>query len=329
MKPRERVFTALQLAEPDRVPLFEIWVENDIVPDLGFGDLQSTYVHLGLDSVHIPYKDPFGGADGPDEWGRIWKRGQYVDGAIHSDRDLLKYSPPLNHVRDFFDPAAVEQTQKRHPDHCFIFGSHIAPFTAGYMAMGLERFFIAMIEDSAFIRRLLDDRTEWCIAMFQEAERCGIDVAVLGEDAGTKSGPMISTDMWREFIFPLHCRIVSELRVPVIWHSDGDFSAFLPMAVEAGFVGIHSIEPDAGMDLARIKKEYGGELALIGNADTRFLFGSDLEAVRKEVDRCMEQGAPGGGYLFASCNSIFTGMNPAAVREMYRYALERGSYQGL
>lgn len=326
MKPRERVFVALDLKQPDRVPLFEIWVENSIVNALGFEDIQTTYVNLGLDCVYIPYKDPFGGADGPDEWGRVWEKGQYVDGAIHTERDLLKYSPPLDHAKDFFNPLDVEQAQMQYPEHCFIFGSHIGPFTAGYMAMGLERFFIKMIEDPAFVRKLLDDRTEWCIAMFKEAQHQGIDVAILGEDAGTKSGPMVSVEMWREFIFPLHCRILDELDIPVIWHSDGDFSAFLPMAVEAGFVGVHSLEPDVGMDLAKIKSEYGDKLALIGNVDTQVLFGSDLEAVKKEVERCMEQGAPGGGYLFASCNSIFAGMNPDAVREMYRYALEIGNY---
>jgi len=326
MKPRERVLTALELEQPDRVPLFEIWIENDIVNALGYNDLQSTYANLGLDCVYIPYKDPFGGADGADEWGRIWERGQYVDGAILTENDLNKYSPPLDYVQDFFDPREVEQAQKRYPDHCLIFGSHIAPFTAGYMAMGLERFFIKMIEEPAFIHKLLNDRTEWCIAMFKEAQRQGIDVAILGEDAGTKSGPMISTDMWREFILPLHSRIVGELDIPVVWHSDGNFSSFLPMAVEAGFAGIHSLEPNAGMDLTKNKKDFGDKLALIGNVDTQVLFGSDFDAVRSEVDRCMAQGAPGGGYLFASCNSIFAGMNPDLVREMFRYAHTIGSY---
>jgi uroporphyrinogen decarboxylase len=76
------------------------------------------------------------------------------------------------------------------------------------------------------------------------------------------------------------------------------------------------------MDLARIKAEYGQDLVLIGNVDVRFLFGSDLGAVRGEVDRCLEQGAPGGGYMIATCNSICQGMNPAAVAEMFRYMEE-------
>jgi uroporphyrinogen decarboxylase len=76
------------------------------------------------------------------------------------------------------------------------------------------------------------------------------------------------------------------------------------------------------MDLLKIKREYGRALVLIGNVDSRVLFGSDLEAVRREVDRCIAQGAPGGGYMIASCNSICEGMNPAAVAEMFRYEAE-------
>ena len=72
MKPRERVFAALELKQPDRVPLFEIWIDDDIVAALGYRDLQNTHFNLGLDCVYIPYNDSFGGADGPDEWGCEW-----------------------------------------------------------------------------------------------------------------------------------------------------------------------------------------------------------------------------------------------------------------
>jgi uroporphyrinogen decarboxylase len=162
--------------------------------------------------------------------------------------------------------------------------------------------------------------------MFQRATLLGAEVLVLGDDAGHKSGPMISPRMWRKFILPHHRRIVDALDAPVIWHSDGNIEALLPMAIEAGFAGIHGLDPIAGMDLARVKREFGRDLVLIGNVDVRVLFGSDVQAVRGEVDRCIAQGAPGGGYMIASCNSICEGMNPVAVAEMFRYEGEVGYY---
>ena len=105
----------------------------------------------------------------------------------------------------------------------------------------------------------------------------------------------------------------------MIWHSDGDIRSLLPMAIEAGFIGVHGLEPAAGIDLAEVKREYGRDLALVGNLDITVLAGDDPDAVRREVDRCMAQGAPGGSYMFASCNSIFAGLNERLVQEMFRY----------
>jgi uroporphyrinogen decarboxylase len=194
------------------------------------------------------------------------------------------------------------------------------------MAMGFERFFVRLVRDPAFVHRLLEVRTEWCIAMYQKAVSLGAEVLILGDDAGHSQGPMISPRMWRAFILPYHRRIVDALDVPLIWHSDGNVASLLPMAIEAGFVGFHGMDPIAGVDLARIKQEYGEHLVLIGNVDVRALCGSDLDAVRGEVDRCIAQGAPGGGYMLASCNSIFEGMNAAAVAEMFRYQGKVGFY---
>ena len=144
--------------------------------------------------------------------------------------------------------------------------------------------------------------------------------------SGDASGKMISPRMWREFVLLYHRRIVDELDAPVIWHSDGNIASLLPMAIEAGFIDVHGLEPAAGMDLGEIKREFGPDLVLIGNIDVRVLCDSDLDAVRREVTRCIEQGAPGGGYMIATCNSIFEGMNPVAVAEMFRHETEVGFY---
>jgi uroporphyrinogen decarboxylase len=329
MKPRERVFAALQHQEPDRVPRFEIWIDA-LLAELGQDDPASAYVNLGQDGVLMPTRNPpesNAWRNGVDEWGRVWQDGMYVDGVVDTEADLEKYSPPLGYVEQLYDPDRVQAIRASFPNHCLVFGTHIGPFTAGYMAMGFERFFLRLVDDPAFAHRLLEARTAWCIAVYRRAASLGAELLVLGDDAGHREGPMISPRMWREFILPYHRRIVDAVDVPVIWHSDGNVAALLPMAIEAGFVGFHGLEPAAGMDLTRIKQAFGQDLVLIGNVDVRVLCGSDLEAVRREVDRCIVQGAPGGGYMIASCNSIFAGMNPAVVAEMFRYEGEVGFYE--
>jgi len=328
MKPRERVLAALQHREPDRVPRFEIWIDA-LLDELGQTDPASAYANLGQDCVMMPSHTPPGSnawKEGVDEWGRVWRKGIFVAGVVDTVADLERYSPPPEYVEECYDCARVQAVRESHPDHCLIFGSHIGPFTAGYLAMGFERFFLRLHDDPAFVHRLLEARTDWCIAMYQKAVSLGAEVLVLGDDAGHGQGPMISPRLWRKLILPYHRRIVEALDVPVIWHSDGDIEALLPAAIEAGFAGVHGLDAVAGMDLTRMKREYGKDLVLIGNVDTRVLFGTDLEAVRREVDRCVAQGAPGGGYMLATCNSICEGMDPVAVAELFRYEGDVGFY---
>ncbi len=324
MNPRERVLAALNHEEPDRVPRFEIWIDA-FLTELGGDDPQQAYVDQGQDCVMLPSINPpesNAWRDGVDAWGRVWQGGMYVSGVVDTEDDLRRYSPPLAYLDRLFDAGQAAATRRRYPDHCLIYGTHIGPMTAAYMAMGFERFFVRLFEDPAFVHRVLDVRTAWCIAHYRRALDLGAEVLVLGDDVAFRSGPMMSVAMFREFVWPYHRRIVEALDAPVIWHSDGNIAPLLPLAIEAGFAGVHGLEPAAGMDLAAIKREFGRDLVLIGNVDVGVLLGDDLDAVRREIDRCIDQGAPGGGYMLASCNSIFDGLNLAAVREMFRYAGE-------
>ncbi|RPH62065.1 MAG: hypothetical protein EHM81_02995 [Chloroflexi bacterium] len=322
MNSRERVFAALNHQIPDRLPRFEVWIDA-LYAELGVSDPISAYAELGQDAVLMPSQSPAESnawKNGIDEWGRVWKNGMYLNGVVETATDLERYTPPLAYAERFFDPQKVADLRAKFPNRCLFYGTHIGPFMNAYMAMGLDRFCLRIASDVAFIHALLEARTEWCLAVFERAVNLGAEVIIMGDDSAHHGGPMISPKMWREFVLPQHRRIVESLPVPVIWHSDGNITKLLPMAVEAGFAGIHGLEPWS-MSLAAVKAEYGEKLALLGNADVRLLCDPDLEAVRAEVRRCVEQGGS-SGYLFSSCNSIFTGMNPAAVREFFRYQAE-------
>jgi uroporphyrinogen decarboxylase len=328
MKPRERVFAALDHREPDYVPRFEIWIDA-FLDQLGHGDPQRAYVEQGQDCVMLPSQTPpesNAWRDGVDEWGRLWKNGMYVTGVVDTRENLQRYSPPLDYVVRLFDAERAQAIRHRYPDHCLIYGTHIGPMTAAYMAMGFERFFKGLVDDPALVQHLLEVRTDWCIAQYRRALSLGAEVLILGDDVASRHGPMISPRMYRRWVLPCHRRIVDALDAPVIWHSDGDIRPLLPLAIEADFVGVHGLEPAAGIDLGEVKRQFGRDLVLIGNVDVGVLVQEDLDAVRHDVDRCLEQGAPGGGYMIASCNSIFTGMNLCAVQEMFRYAGDAGRY---
>lgn len=318
MLPRERVLTALQHGAPDRTPRFEVWIDA-FVADFGLPDTAAAHVALGQDSVMLP-SQPLPGSlawrTGIDEFGCVWRDGQYVDGVVDTTDDLAHYAPPPARAAERFDPVATADVRRRYPDHCHFFGTHVGPFQAAYLAMGMQRFMLRLADDLDFVTALLAARTDWAIALFQQAVALGAEVIVLGDDAGHRHGPLISPALWRRLVLPCHRRIVAALPVPVIWHSDGDITSLLPMAMEAGFTGVHGLEPGAGVDLAAVKARFGADLVLMGNVDVRLLCGDDEAAIRADVARSLAQGAP-DGFLLSTCNSIFTGMNPQMVRAFF------------
>jgi uroporphyrinogen decarboxylase len=325
MTPRERIQAALRHEPTDCVPRGEIWIDA-LWHELGYGSQVEAYVNSGQDWIMLPAcvpKSSNAWKTGIDEWGRVWQDGDYVAGVIDSEDDLQRYSPDLAYVELLFSPEEINQVRQRYPDHCLMYGTHIGPFTAAYMGMGFERFFLRIADDPEFVHHLLDLRTEWCIALYQHAIRLGAEVLVLGEDAAHKDCPMISPRLWQELVLPYHRRIVKALNAPLIWHCDGNITPLLPAAVEAGFVGVHALEPPAGIDLKQVKQQYGQDLALVGNIDVGVLLEDDLEAIHREVDRCLNEGAPGSGYILATSSSIFHGMHPESVAEMFRYQQER------
>jgi hypothetical protein len=319
MNPRERILAVLAGKIPDRVPRFEVWIDG-MFDELGVSDPYRAYVELGQDAILMPYQAPQESnawKEGVDEFGRVWKKGMYYYGAVKTPDDLQKYTPPLTYAENFFDGNYVGQLWSEFPEHFYFFGTHIGPFMATYMAMGMEHMFRMLRKDSDFVHAVMEERTNWALAIYKRAVSLGAEMIVMGDDSAHRGGPMISPQTWRELVLPYHQRITRELSVPVIWHSDGKMDKLLPFAVEAGFAGVHGLETLAGNKLDEVKKQYDGKLVLMGNVDINLFFEPNFELIRADVERSYAQSGK-GGYMISSCNSIYAGMNSEAVLEYFR-----------
>jgi uroporphyrinogen decarboxylase len=331
MNSLERVLTTFQFKEPDCVPLFEAWIETEILNTLSGGDPYKARERLKLDCYPISVGHPKttnAWRTGIDEWGRKFKDGWYIGGVIDTFEKIEKFSPPTEYANAWFPEKITKQAKKKYAEtNALYYATHDVCVGLSYMSMGLENFFVALYKNPELVNALLERSTEWTIAMIEQANNYEVNFIMIGDDLAFTNGPMISPKMFRELILPFYKRIVKSSKSPLIWHSDGAIEPLIPMIIEAGFAGIHSLEPNAHLDLSLIKKEYGNKLVLAGNLDvTNVLTQSDLEIVRNDVKRCIRQGAPGGGYLFSSSNSLFKGMVTNSIIEAYNFAKKVGCY---
>jgi len=86
------------------------------------------------------------------------------------------------------------------------------------------------------------------------------------------------------------------------------------------------------MDLAEVKRHYGDKLFLRGNVDcTHILPNGTEEDVRRDVRRCIDAAAKGGGFILADSNSMHSNVKTENIlimidegRQYGRYPIERG-----
>ncbi|MBW2348192.1 MAG: hypothetical protein JRF59_10165 [Deltaproteobacteria bacterium] len=348
MTSRERVLTALNHEEADRVPLFTFSMDPRFVRAFGNGNPARAYEALGIDAfpiraqcwcgdmplvpslmnIEVPEGYDTGGGvfagwHGVDEFGRVWEKGSYITGALKTREDLDRFIPPPR-LEERTPPAAVRRVMEKYPDRAHVLNAHLGPFGLTMESMGFEHFFYMLYDDRELVREVLDRRTTWFIDLCRHAQELGVDFVVMGDDVAYKGKTFVSPEDFRELAIPCYRRIVEALEIPVIWHSDGFVEPLIQMTLETGIRGMHALEPAAGNDLGRIKERYGDRMVLLGNVDcVSVLTGTDLARVRAEVDRCMAQAKAGGGFMLATSNSLHAACTVEAVREMYRYAMTR------
>jgi uroporphyrinogen decarboxylase len=268
----------------------------------------------------------YGGWNGFDEFGRIWKRGSYIGGALKSWEDIDRFIPPLRFEERTL-PSVVRECKGLYPDKAYSFSFHTGPFGLTMESMGFEHFLLCLFDDRELVKEVVRRRTEWFVEICKYVETLGPDFFIMGDDVAYKNKTFVSPADFKELVIPYYKQIVESVKAPVFWHSDGFIEPLIELAIGAGIKGLHAIEPTAGNDLGRIKQKYGHKLVLIGNVDcVETLTQKNLEFVRRDVDRCMNQAKRGGGYMLGESNSFHSSCTFEAVIEMYKYALEVGKY---
>lgn len=113
-----------------------------------------------------------------------------------------------------------------------------------------------------------------------------------------KEDPQFVKDLARvseEYIFSYHAEMVSHIHrhgMKAIKHSDGVMWPIMDHMVEAGFDGMHPIQPQC-MDITQAKAKYGKRICIMGNIDcTHLLPTGTTEEVEKAVRDTMAVAAP-------------------------------------
>jgi uroporphyrinogen decarboxylase len=182
-------------------------------------------------------------------------------------------------------------------------------------------------------QRLKDEMEATIEQKLHEAERHkqlgGLDGFALCNDYCFNKGPFLSPQQFSEFVTPYLTRLIQgyrELGYYVIKHTDGNIMPILDQLVEAHPHALHSLDPQAGVDIAEVKQRVGHRLCLIGNVSCGLLdTGSEQEMI-ESARYALQQGMPGGGYIFSTSNCVYTGMSLDKYERMLDVWRREGNY---
>jgi len=188
--------------------------------------------------------------------------------------------------------------------------------------LGTEGLCYAWYDMPELIHEIMEFIADYTIAVAGPIlERMDFEYVMIAEDMAMKSGPLLSKDCYREFIFPRMKRLVDFLKSGgvryVMVDTDGNSEPLIRLLLDAGVDGIWPVERAAeGMDPRDLRKKYGKSLRLFGAVDKR-----ELAKDKAAIDAHLRGLAPlieEGGFIPTVDHTV----PPDVSLDNFRYYME-------
>ena len=238
-------------------------------------------------------------------------------------------SGPLSDVPDYFY-RPLDLVREYTNGEISVHGECFSPFTHYMELVGYELALMNLLMDPkkahALLNRLTGASVAWAVG---QAER-GADAVLMS--SAFAGGPMISTDMYREFVIPYESQVTAAVRdtgVSVYTHTCGSIGDRLPLMVETGTDGIDTLDPPplGTVELDVAKRQVGEQVFIKGNMDPVHLLQAteSEQIVEHAIDR-LNSGKPGGGYILSTACSVAPHVEPWKLELLTPVARDRGRY---
>ncbi len=249
---------------------------------------------------------------------------QHVDSPVANMKDFRRLRWRLN--PDFpgrcdnplWDGAVLASKVLKTPlgiHFCGLFGFH-------RHLMGVERLMYAYFDQPDLIHemgRRWTDLTKGVVRRF--SKKGDVDILLFWEDMSFKSGPLVSPGIFRNFISPYYKEVIDDAlecgAKCFAIDTDGDCTMLIPLFLEVGINFMYPFEVRAGMDIRKVRADWGKKLVIMGGLDKLVLEGS-REEIEQEVMSKVPEMLVQGGYIPAVDHAI----HPDVPFENYKFFLK-------
>jgi len=193
----------------------------------------------------------------------------------------------------------IEKLKQR--DHPILLGSlPVGFFGSLRFLLGEVKLFMSYYDNPNLLKDIIDYLVDFWMELWSPVlSKIKIDWVNIWEDMCYKTGPLISPELFREFMLPAYKKFTGFLTdngvENIIVDTDGNCWKLIPLFIEGGVTGLFPMEVAAGMNIVEVRKEFP-KLQIIGGIDKRALARG-----KEEIDRELESKIPfmlkKGGYI--------------------------------
>jgi len=302
-------------------------------------DIDVRYVWSGATDVNSPYR-----GQGPDLFGVEYEKTGYQVHPVRfplakaSEGEIADYRMPRLEGLVDREMARRRARQLRETTDCAVIArapNSFGIFDQSCYLTGMERLCMEFYDNPRIVEMLADKLTDFFIGLYSiylEAVGPYVDIIELpGDDYAGTAGPIIDPRLFHQFYLSRWRRVINRIKemspqAHISFHCDGDVTPFLAGFLEAGAQIHHPLEDVPGLDMARVKREYGSRLTILGALDIKGPLQRSDEATCAEVENRIRALGPGGGFILAPANHVQTDIPPERLALAFRHAREVGRY---
>ena len=259
------------------------------------------------------------------------------DFPLQDASDELFDTFPVPNPDDFDYQAALDEAKAIGKEMGIYIGDAHYPdiINSNGRLMGMEDVLCHLLTGYEPAMRFMHRKADYMLKVLErQLETCKeyIDFIWLGEDLGTQRGPMISMELYRNVMKPIHKKFIDlakSYNKPSIIHTCGSSSWVYNDLIEMGISGVDTLQPEAvNMSPEYLKATFGNKLCYRGCISTGgpLAFGTadeTTDVVRKTLEIMMD----GYGYHFAPAHAIQDNTPTENVIAMYQAAHTYGVYR--
>ncbi|MGD8519691.1 MAG: uroporphyrinogen decarboxylase family protein [Desulfobacterales bacterium] len=239
-------------------------MEVDLTPRPGLRRWPTTMAELDTFQQHL---NPLDKKRLPQKWSKrvsAWK---------HRDHVLMLYVH-----RGFFQTMGVRDWQR------------------------FEEVIYLLIDQPDLVRRMMAIQGEFSATLTEKVlKEVQIDAAVFSEPIGGNDRPLISPQMYEQFVLKSYEPVLNVLNrynvETIIFQTFANAKILIPSILRWGFNCLWACEVNIeAMDYRSIRQDFGRDLRLIGGIDLDAL-RKDEEAIRREIETKVPPLIQDGGYV--------------------------------